>query len=62
MAVRTHPQSWLSRDCKGWHWVEDLDPSHSLAALTKLYHAASKLGMNAETAFTQGAQFVPPGS
>jgi hypothetical protein len=39
-----------------------LDPSHSLAALAKLYHSAVKLGMNPEVAFAEAADFAPPGA
>lgn len=62
MAVRTQSPKLVEQGLQGLALGGgNLDPSHSLAALAKLYHAASKLGMNAETAFTQGAQFVPPG-
>jgi hypothetical protein len=38
-----------------------LDPSHSMVALAKLYHAAMKLGMDAEKAFAEAAQGAPLG-
>ncbi len=34
----------------------------SIAAMAKLYHSASKLGMNAEEAFEQAAGFAEPGT
>jgi hypothetical protein len=62
MAVRTQSPRLVEQ---GLHGLAagggSLDPSQSMAALAKLYHAASKLGMNAEAAFAQGAQFAPPG-
>jgi hypothetical protein len=39
-----------------------LDPSHSLTTLAKLYHSALKLGMNAEAAFAEAAEFAPAGA